>query len=100
MAIRAKDEARTVEWAIHSYSEMATYGLTLAFTWASRALFPTGQDAFAHAAVAATMLGSLLGYIASIYLMKPEPEPVSAFRNGMFWDFRRSGSKEAAGKAN
>jgi len=98
LAMLAKDEARLVEWSLHSYGEIASYGLTLAVASASKSLFPTEEDAFAHAAVLSTLAGPLVAYIASIYVMKPEPEPISAVRNGLFWDLRRPG--KAGSKAD
>lgn len=94
LAVRAEDEARIVEWALHSYGGIAVYSMALGVTWATGSLFPTPQDAVAHASLFATLAAPLVAYIASIYVMKPEPEEISARRNGMFWDFRRrSGTK-------
>jgi cGMP-dependent protein kinase len=50
---------------------------------------PTYEDATYHSAITASLVGPLLGYIASIYLMDPEPEQVSAVRNGLFWEIRK-----------
>ena len=91
MAMHAKDEARLVEWALHSYGEIATYGVTLSVAWAARSLFPTEEDAFAHAAILSVLACPVVAYLGSVYVMKPEPEPVSAVRNGMFWELRRLG---------
>jgi len=88
MALKAKDEARIVEWALHSYGEIATYSMTIGLTWLIAARFPTQEDAVAHASLVATLAGPLMAYIAAIYVMKPEPEQISAMRNGMFSDFR------------
>jgi hypothetical protein len=86
--VRARDEARIVEWALHSYGEMASYPLTLATVGAFHSVCPTRGDALAHAAILSALLGPLLAYIAAIYTMQPEPEAVSAVRNGLFWDLR------------
>jgi len=88
LAMYARDEARIVEWALHSYGEIASYGLTLMCTWAFMPIFPTYEDTFAHAATFSALAGPLLSYITAIYVMKPQPEQVSAFRNGLFRDFR------------
>lgn len=88
LAMHARDEARIVDWTLHSYGEIASYGLTLIVTWAFSPVCPTYEDAFAHAAVFSTLAGPLVAYIAAIYVMEPQPEQVSAFRNGLFWELR------------
>ena len=90
LAVYDRDEARIVDWALHSFGDMIFPALLMPLTWAFVPLVPTYQDAYAHAAVLATLGGPLVAYIASIYLMKPEPREVSAKRKGLFGDCRRT----------
>lgn len=53
------------------------------------------QDAFVHAATLAALAGPLLAYVAAIYAMRSQPEPVSAQRNGLFGDFRQRGAEKS-----
>ena len=94
------DKTRAVEWALHSYGEVATYMLLLPATWLFQRVLPTYEDAFHHGFLVGGVGMPLIFYIVGIYVFASEVDRnISAKKRGLFASWRGIKLSRASFKA-